>query len=212
MHAGRSPHAGLGAAQSQVVSAYHDGMSIRRAFYHWLIPAAIALPLWLVVGWAVFNAASAPWAVVPVLLIFAPSVFVGQLLFAITVRVRPSVRETRMVSWQDVVVFSIWHLLTIAVGFYSERLFAITLVLAILAGIGVAWSSISQLWRESKAAYTPSFSGPAAPAGSVPRQRPQQGAVNGVIVLQESETTDDPSDDVQGVPGAFGQRPPHVAE
>ncbi len=31
-------------------------MWLRRAFFGWLIPAAFVLPLWLLVGWGVFDA------------------------------------------------------------------------------------------------------------------------------------------------------------
>ena len=30
-------------------------MWLRRAFFHWLIPAAFVLPVWLLVGWGVFQ-------------------------------------------------------------------------------------------------------------------------------------------------------------
>lgn len=130
-------------------------MAIRRFMFRWLLPAAFVLPLWLVVGWAVFNAASAPWALLPVLLIFAPAVFFGQLVATLLTRVRPSVREDRAVSWADVGAFAAWHLLTIAVGFYNERTFAIVLPLAIVAGVGVLLLTTSELWRESRVSRAP---------------------------------------------------------
>lgn len=117
--------------------------------YRWLIPAALVLPLWLLLGWAIFNAASQPWALLPVLLVFAPSVLVCELVFALLVRVRPSVRATRAVSWTDVGVFGVWHVLTILVGLYFAPIFAVSLILAVLAAVGVLWVTSMELRRES---------------------------------------------------------------
>src|SRR5690349_9998248 len=49
-------------------------MWLRRAFYGWLFPAAFLLPLWLLIGWAVFNAGG--WAFLWVLFLAIPAVFI----------------------------------------------------------------------------------------------------------------------------------------
>ncbi len=123
-------------------------MLLRRAFYHWLLPAALVLPLWLLVGWGIFN--SNAWSFVWVLFIAVPSVLVGQIVLALLVRARPSVRAHRAVSWWDVGGFTVWHVLTIAVGFYSERSFVAVLVLAIIAAIALFWLSLWQLWSDAR--------------------------------------------------------------
>ncbi len=128
-------------------------MVIRRAMYSWLLPAAFVLPVWLLIGWAIFNQNG--FALLPVLLIFAPAVFVSELVLMLLVRSRPGVRAQRALSWWDVAGFGIWHLLTIGVGFYAEPLFALNLVLAILAAVGVLWLCLWQLWTTTKTARTP---------------------------------------------------------
>jgi len=127
-------------------------MWLRRAYYHWLLPAALVLPLWLVVGWAVFQAGA--WVFLWVLFIAVPSVLVGQLVLTLLVRSRPSVREERAVSWADVAGFTVWHALTIAVGLFSEAWFVPILVAAIAAGIGMFWLSLWQLWRDARESGT----------------------------------------------------------
>lgn len=163
--------------------------------FRWLLPAAFVLPLWLVVGWAIFNAASAPWALLPVLLIFAPAVFFGQLVATLLTRVRPSVREDRAVSWSDAGAFAAWHLLTIAVGFYNEKTFAIVLPLAIVAGVGVLLLTTSELWRESRVSRapivrvqpdgTPSFTTPDAPQAATESATSQP-----VIIVREASSNE----------------------
>ena len=66
---------------------------MRRAFYLWLVPAAFVLPLWILLGWGIFQAGG--WAFLWVLFIAVPSVFLGQLLLTLLTRSRPSVRAER---------------------------------------------------------------------------------------------------------------------
>ncbi|UWF78472.1 MFS transporter permease [Microbacterium neungamense] len=123
-------------------------MWLRRAFFRWLLPAAFVLPLWLLVGWGVFQAGG--WAFVWVLFIAIPSVLVGQLLLTLLTRSRPSVRAERAVSWWDVLGFTSWHALTIAVGFFIDGAFGWLLTGAILAAIGLFWLQLWQLWNEAR--------------------------------------------------------------
>ncbi|MCX6502124.1 MAG: MFS transporter permease [Microbacterium sp.] len=123
-------------------------MWIRRAFFAWLIPAAFVLPLWLFVGWGVFNAGG--WAFVWVLFLAIPSVFLGQLALALLVRARPTVRAERAVSWTDVAGFGAWHVLTIALGFYAQTWWAPLFVLTVVVGIALFWLTLTQLWREAR--------------------------------------------------------------
>lgn len=122
-------------------------MWLRRAFFRWLVPAAFLLPLWLLIGWGVFQGG---WAILWVLFIAVPSVFVGQLLLTLLTRSRPSVRAERAVSWWDVAGFSLWHLLTIAVGCFIDGAFAWLLTAAIVVGIGLVWLQLWQLWNEAR--------------------------------------------------------------
>lgn len=123
-------------------------MWLRRAFYVWLIPAAFLLPLWLLVGWGVFTAGGI--AFLWTIFIAIPSVFLGELILTLLVRARGTVRATRAVSWWDVAGFTVWHALTIAVGFFNSAWFAPVLVAAILVGIGMFWLELWQLFRETR--------------------------------------------------------------
>lgn len=139
-------------------------MAIRSAFFRWLLPAAFLLPLWLFIGWVVFRAGG--WAFVWLLFIAVPSVFVGQLVLTLLVRARPTVRASRAVSWWDVGAFSLWHVLTIAVGFYSQAWFGVTLTAAIVVFIALVWLMLWQLFREAKGGVRLSSSAGNTAAGS----------------------------------------------
>ncbi|WP_137844911.1 MFS transporter permease [Microbacterium sp. 2FI] len=123
-------------------------MWLRRAFFGWLIPAAFLLPLWLLVGWGVFDAGG--WAFVWVIFLAIPGVFVWQLILTLLVRARGTVRAHRAVSWWDVLGFTVWHGLVISLGFFARAWWAPVMVLTILVGVGLFWLALWQLWREAK--------------------------------------------------------------
>lgn len=121
-------------------------MAIRQSFFRWLGPSALVLPVWLLVGFFVFQGNA--WGILWLLFIAMPAVFVGQLIFTLLVRSRASVARTRAVSWLDIAAFSTWHVLTILVGLYSAW-FPLFLTLAIVAAVGVLVSCLWQLWHEA---------------------------------------------------------------
>ncbi|WDH80120.1 MFS transporter permease [Microbacterium esteraromaticum] len=123
-------------------------MVLRRAFFHWLLPSAFLLPLWMVVGWAIFGQSG--WALLWVLLIAVPSLFIGQLVLTLLTRSRPSVRAERAVSWWDVLGFAVWHGLTIAVACFIDGAFPWLLTGAIAAALGLFWLQLWQLWNEAR--------------------------------------------------------------
>lgn len=128
---------------------------MRRAFYRWLFPAAIVLPLWMLVGWGVFQAGG--WVFLWVLFIAIPSVLLGQVAMTLLVRARPSVRERQAVSWLDVLGFTVWHALIIAVGCFVEAWFPLLLTGAIVSGLGVLWLSMRQLRGEMSSRVSTGF-------------------------------------------------------
>lgn len=123
-------------------------MFLRRGYFAWLYPAALVLPVWLLIGWGVFTGGGL--AFLWVLFIACPSVFLGQILIAMLIRARGTVRAAQAVSWWDVLGLTVWHGLTIAVGFYNDAWFAPVLVGAIVAGFGLIALSLRQLWAEAK--------------------------------------------------------------
>ncbi|WP_309129138.1 MFS transporter permease [Microbacterium sp.] len=123
-------------------------MWLRQAFFRWLLPAAFVLPLWMLVGWAIFGQSG--WALLWVLLMAVPAVFFGQLILTLLTRSRPSVRAERALSWWDVAGFGLWHGLTIAVGFFIDGAFGWLLTGAIIAGVALIWLQLWQLWNEAR--------------------------------------------------------------
>ncbi|MFJ6679250.1 MFS transporter permease [Microbacterium sp. NPDC091382] len=149
-------------------------MPLRRGFFFWLLPSAVVLPVWLLIGWIVSDAGG--WALAWVIIIAIPSVFVGQLILTLLIRSRGTVRHSRALSWRDVAGIGLWHVLTVLVGLFSEAWFWPLLIGAIVVFFGVFWSSLWQLFQEGRPSvilrrYT-------APAGAV---RPDAA----VVVLEE---------------------------
>ncbi|MFO7689649.1 MAG: hypothetical protein R6W83_03710 [Cryobacterium sp.] len=122
-------------------------MIIRRAFYHWQFIAAAVLPLWLLVGSAIFG--SGGWAVIGV---FFGAVILGLslLVVALVIFARKEVRETRSVSWADVGVLGLWHLLIVSIGF-SDNASGWMAVLVVLVGVGVFWFALWELVAAARA-------------------------------------------------------------
>jgi hypothetical protein len=54
------------------------------------------------------------------------------------------------VSWWDVLGFTVWHALVISLGFFAEDWWAPVMVVAILAGVGLFWLALWQLWSEAR--------------------------------------------------------------
>lgn len=140
------PRADAGRGPSTIVL-----MWVRRAFFWWMFPAAVLLPLWILVGWIVFDASG--WALLWVVFLAIPSVFAGQLVLALLVRGRASVRAERAVSWWDVLGFTVWHGLVVATGVFSPTWFAAALVLAVLAAMALFWLTLWQLLREARGSF-----------------------------------------------------------
>ncbi|WP_104197696.1 MFS transporter [Cryobacterium sp. M15] len=121
-------------------------MIIRRAFYHWQFIAAGALPLWLLVGSAIFG--SGAWAVLG---IFFGAVLIGLglLLVALVIYARKDVRETRALSYADVGVLTLWHALIIAIPFSTDAAGWLS-VLVIIGGLGVFWFVVWELFDAAR--------------------------------------------------------------
>lgn len=159
-------------------------MWIRQAFFRWLLPSAFLLPLWLLIGWAVFQGG---WPILWVLLIAMPSVFVGQLLLTLLTRSRPSVRAERALSWWDVAGFGLWHALTIAVGFFIDGAFGWLLAAAIVVGIGLVWLQLWQLWNEARGSGARIRETISWSTMTPPRAETTQTSVHEVIVVRETD-------------------------
>lgn len=116
-------------------------MLLRRLFYRWQFIAVIALPVWLLVGWAVFG--SGGWATLGLALV-VPVAFIALGIIALLVNARPTVRAERAASWLDVAVLGAWHLSIIGTGFYGSG-GAWLAVFAVIGAIAAFWVSLWQL-------------------------------------------------------------------
>jgi len=116
-------------------------MLLRRLVYRWQFVAVIALPLWLVIGWAFFGAGG--WGTLG-LVVTVPAAFLTLLVVALLVNARPTARSERAASWLDVGVLGAWHLAIVGTGFYgaTATLFS---VLAIIGAVAAFWVALSQL-------------------------------------------------------------------
>lgn len=94
-------------------------MIIRRAFFVWLFPSALILPLWLFAGWILFGEGGG-WSLLGTA-IAAPIMFVCALIVAALLSVRPDVRTERALSWKDVLFLSLWNMSVILGVFVPAR-------------------------------------------------------------------------------------------
>jgi hypothetical protein len=120
-------------------------MILRRAFYWWQFPAAIVLPLWLLVGWGFFG--SGGWTFLG-LLVAAPILFLAMLAIGGIVYARKSVRESKSVSWTDVGLLAAWHASIIAFGFYGPAAGGVAVV-GILIGLAAFWLTLREFLAET---------------------------------------------------------------
>jgi len=154
-----------------------------------MFPAAVVLPLWLLVGWGIFQAGG--WAFLWVLFIAVPSVLIGQIVLTLLVRARPSVRAERAVSWWDVAGFGLWHVLIIAVGRFSETWFGWALGAAIVVALALFWSSLAQLWQEARGAGRAVMAEAQRASSSFQDSRPRATTAGEVFVISEVKRTSD---------------------
>jgi hypothetical protein len=171
-------------------------MVIRRVFYRWQFLAAILLPVWLLIGWAIYGSGSG-WGIVALLLV-VPIAFFSLGVVALIIAARPDVRAAKAVSWIDVAVLTVWHGLIIATGFYGPGATTFA-VLAIVGAIAAFWISIWQLFGDSARRVRATMSEferlaaqqQRAQMGSDPGSRPYESVDEEIIVIQErTERTD----------------------
>ncbi|SEI17534.1 hypothetical protein SAMN04515692_11710 [Leifsonia sp. CL147] len=158
---------------------YADAVFIRKAFYWWLFPSAVVLPVWLLIGGAAFDQGSG-WSFLGLLLL-CPFLFVAGLVLGGIVMARRSVRQSRAVSWYDVGLFGAWHLAIIAFGFFPHGVTPWLAVAGVLLFVATFWVSLWQLWRETRRRVQDTFAAYERAAQQRPVGRPAGGARSGAI-------------------------------
>ncbi|SMH36806.1 hypothetical protein SAMN06295885_1282 [Rathayibacter oskolensis] len=116
-------------------------MRTRRAFGSWQYPAAIVLPLWILLGYGLFGGSSG-WTVLG-LVVALPILAVCLAVVAAIVSFRVTVRPTRTPAWGDVAAVGAWHASLLAFGFFPPGAWAIGL-LSMVLGLVAFWHST---WR-----------------------------------------------------------------
>ncbi|MEI5583085.1 MULTISPECIES: hypothetical protein [unclassified Agromyces] len=173
-------------------------MLIRRAFYRWQFIAAVVLPVWLLIGYAIFG--SSGWGVIG-LMFAAPIAFVTLGVVALLVAARPDVRRDKAVDWADVAVLGTWHLLVVAAGVYGPT--GITFaILAMVGAIAAFWYAVWRLLSDGarrvratmeeyeRIAYS------REPGAGLPGERSETRPADGgeVIVIREERSWDERRD------------------
>ena len=149
-------------------------MWLRRGFYYAQFGAIPILPLWLLIGRGIVIDGTG-WEFV-LLLFVAPILAVAMLIVVGLTVARNSVRRWRAVSWVDVLLLSAWYLAIIAAGFVAHPVSA---VLVVLLAVAVFWSSVWQLFTETRRRVRSAFAGyTAIPAGDY-EASPHPGANDG---------------------------------
>ena len=163
-------------------------MRIRRAFFVWQFAAAAVLPLWVLVGWAVWGVGTAGFLGVALL---APVLMATELVLAGLLSARGSVRRARALGWPEIAAISAFHGFVIGAGFYGPASSWLA-VLAVVAALVVFWLGVSEFvsdvrrrMRETLAAFGAPTQRPSTQRR--PQQRPS-GPINGgeYIVLPRS--------------------------
>lgn len=129
--------------------AWHAGrVIIRKAFYWWLLPSAVVLPVWLLIGWAAFHEGSG-WSFLG-LLMLCPALFLALLAIGGILIARRSVREAKAVSWYDVGLLACWHVSVIAFGFFPAGATAWLAVAGVLFFLAAFWVGLWELVTEMR--------------------------------------------------------------
>lgn len=132
------------------IRAYADLVIIRRAFYYWQFIAAIALPVWLLVGWGFFGGDG--WQFLALVFV-CPLLAVVMLAIAGITVARKSVRERHALSWPDVGLLALWHLVIIGAGTFGVATNALA-VFTVLIALGMFWLTLWELFTETRRRLT----------------------------------------------------------
>jgi hypothetical protein len=120
-------------------------MWFRRAILKATIPAAIVLPLWILVMQGIVAGPSAGTYLA--LVIVCPVLFVAMIVIAVLLRVRKSTRTSGALTWRDATVAVVFWLALVASGLFS---FPALAVLDVVLLVGVFWLSAWELLDESR--------------------------------------------------------------
>jgi hypothetical protein len=134
---------------------YDRAMALRRAFFAWQFAAAAVLPLWLLLGYAVWGASVGGLLSVVLL---APVVLVVELGLALLFSARSGVRRSRTLDLPAVGVLAAYQIGVIGFGFFGPGSAWFGL-LATVAAIGGFWFGGRLLVRDVRSRVQETVSG-----------------------------------------------------
>jgi len=151
-------------------------MALRRAFFAWQFAAAAVLPLWLLLGYALWGASVGGFLSVVLL---APIVFVVELALALLFSARAGIRRERALDLPAVGVLSAFQLGVIGLGFFGPASAWLGL-LAAVAAIGGFWVGATLLARDVRSRVRETMTGYGRPPQTV--QRPPIDAGEYIVI------------------------------
>jgi hypothetical protein len=122
-------------------------MPIRRAFFVWQFVAAAVLPLWVLLGYALWGSGLSGLFGMALL---APLLVIAELGLAVLFTTRASVRRSRALDWPAIGVLALFHAAVIGLGFFGPAS-AWFGVVAVAAALGGYWLAVYSLVREVRA-------------------------------------------------------------
>ena len=138
-------------------------MLFRRAVYIAMFPAAVLLPLWVLITRGIV-ADGIGWAFLAYL--FAcPILFVLMAIVSALITARKSVRDARAVSWRDAAVLTALWVAVAASGIFAVPLLAVAVVVLV---IGSFWLAGWELLTETRARVNTFMTGLEATAQGTP--------------------------------------------
>ncbi len=161
-------------------------MIIRRAFYYALFGAAVVLPAWNLVGWAVFGAGG--WALLGVVL-GSVALSLAMLALAGLVFARKSVRQARAVSWPDAALQAASYAAAIALGFYSDATTYIVVAIILLL-VAMFWTTLWELVTETRTRVREAFASFEVPPPTGKVDAPRMDGEYIVIETSKTRPTD----------------------
>jgi hypothetical protein len=158
---------------------------IRKAFYWWLFPSAVVLPVWLLVGWAAFHEGSG-WTFLG-LLVLCPILFLALAAVGGIMRARKSVRAARAVSWRDAGLLAGWSASIAGFGFFPAGATGWLAVLGVLFFLATFWVGLWELVTETRTRVQETYLAyeRAARPGAVGRPAEPEPEDIEVIVIEE---------------------------
>ncbi|WP_375387516.1 hypothetical protein [uncultured Amnibacterium sp.] len=140
-------------------------MALRRAFFAWQFAAAAVLPIWLLLGYAVWGTGVAGLFGI---LLLVPVVVLVELGLALLFSARAGVRRSRTLDLPAIGVLAAFQVGVIGVGFFGPATAWFGL-LAVAAAIGGFWLGGALLVRDVRSRVEATMASFGRPPAGAPR-------------------------------------------